>query len=211
MRHIEAVVFDMDGVLVDAKMWHYEALNMALALFGSALAIEEHSSRFDGRPTRVKLNVLVEEGRLPGGLASFVAEMKQVYTQDVIRTRCRPEFAKQFLLSTLRRRGFRLAVASNSVAETVDLMMRKSGLFDYLDLILSNEDVSKPKPSPEIYELAAHRLGVAADGILVVEDHPVGIAAARAAGCTVLEVAGPEEVTLDRVTGAIACASRRVR
>lgn len=196
---IEAVVFDMDGVLVDAKQWHYEALNRALALFGAALTDVEHAARFDGRPTREKLRVLTEEKRLPRGLAGLVAELKQIYTLDAIHARCRPEFRTQLLLSRLKLRGLAVAVASNSIRQTVDLMMAKSGLLDMLDLVLSNEDVTHPKPDPEIYRVAATRLGVPTERILVVEDHPVGVEAATAAGCHVLQVRGVRDVRLESV------------
>lgn len=196
---IKAVVFDMDGVLVDAKEWHYEALNRALALFGAAITESEHIARFDGRPTKEKLRVLVEEGRLPRGLAGIVAELKQRYTLDAIYARCRPEFRTQLVLSTLRRRGISVAVASNSIRQTVELMMSRSGLLDLLDLVLSNEDVRMPKPNPEIYVTAAKRLGVSPDRVLVVEDHPIGVQAARLAGCHVLEVRGVRDVTFEAI------------
>jgi HAD superfamily hydrolase (TIGR01509 family) len=196
---IRGVVFDMDGVLVDAKEWHYEALNRALALFGAALPMAEHLARFDGRPTREKLRVLIEERRLPRGLANIVSELKQMYTLDAIYARCRPEFRTQLLVSQLKRRGLKVGVASNSIRQTVQLMMAKSALIDMMDVLLSNEDVTRAKPDPEIYRLAAQRLHVPPQDILVVEDHQVGAEAAAAAGCHVLKVAGAEETTLEVV------------
>jgi beta-phosphoglucomutase len=196
---IEAVIFDMDGVLIDAKQWHYEALNRALALFGAALTEAEHVARFDGRPTREKLRVLIDERRLPRGLADLVSELKQIYTLDAIHARCRPEFRTQLLLSRLKLRGLALGVASNSIRQTVHLMMSRSGLLDLLDLMLSNEDVAHPKPDPEIYRVAAARLGIVPARVLVVEDHAVGVQAAVAAGCQVLHVQDVTEVTLERI------------
>lgn len=196
---IQAVVFDLDGVLIDAKQWHYEALNRALALFGAALPLAEHLARFDGRPTREKLRVLIEERRLPRGLADMVSELKQVYTLDAIYARCRPEFRTQLLVSQLKRRGLKVGVASNSIRQTVQLMMAKSALIDMMDVLLSNEDVARAKPDPEIYELAARRLGIAPADILVVEDHPVGAQAAHAAGCQVLKVESADETNLETV------------
>ena len=196
---IEAVVFDMDGVLVDAKQWHYEALNRALALFGAALTEAEHAARFDGRPTKEKLRVLIEERRLPRGLADLVAELKQAYTLDAIHSRCRPEFRTQLLISRLKRRGLAVGVASNSIRQTVEVMMARTGLLDMLDVVLSNEDVTCPKPDPEIYRVAAERLGIAPARILVVEDHPVGVHAAKEAGCRVLHVENVRDVNLENV------------
>ena len=196
---IEPVVFDMDGVLVDARDWHYEAINRALALFGAALTEAEHTARFDGRPTREKLRVLVEERRLPRGLADLVAELKQAYTLDAIHARCRPEFRTQLLVSRLKRRGLAVGVASNSIRQTVELMMAKCGLLGMLDLVLSNEDVARPKPDPEIYRIAAGKLRVAPGRMLVIEDHPVGVEAATSAGCPVLHVRNVREVNIENV------------
>jgi HAD superfamily hydrolase (TIGR01509 family) len=204
---IEAVIFDMDGVLIDAKQWHYEALNRALALFGAALTEAEHAARFDGRPTKEKLRVLIDEKRLPRGLAAPVAELKQIYTLDAIYAKCRPEFRTQLLLSRLKRRGLNVGVASNSIRQTVHLMMSRSGLVDLLDLMLSNEDVTHPKPDPEIYRVAADRLGISPDRILVVEDHPVGVQAASAAGCRVLHVTDIKEVNIEMVESCLDAAN----
>lgn len=196
---IEAVVFDMDGVLIDAKEWHYDALNRALGLFGASLTMEEHLARFDGRPTREKLRVLIDEGRLPRGLANLVAELKQIYTIDAIHARCRPEFRTQLLVSRLKHRGLAVGVASNSIRPTVELMMARSGLLPMMDIVLSNEDVSRPKPDPDIYRAAARKLGISPERVLVVEDHPVGVEAAKAAGCPVYQVGDVRDVNLENL------------
>jgi HAD superfamily hydrolase (TIGR01509 family) len=78
-------------------------------------------------------------------------------------------------------------------------MLNYAGLHDYFDLILTNEDVTNPKPNHEIYTTSAKFLGHEPSETLVVEDNKNGIAAAMAAGCHVLEVKDPEDVHLDRV------------
>jgi beta-phosphoglucomutase len=112
---IQAVIFDMDGVLVEAKDWHYEALNAALALFGLDLSRDEHLAFFDGLPTRKKLEVLGVSRNLPAKLHPLINELKQKFTLDIILSRCRPVFHVQYALAALRRSGYRLAVCSNSV------------------------------------------------------------------------------------------------
>jgi phosphoglycolate phosphatase-like HAD superfamily hydrolase len=69
---INTVIFDMDGVLVDARDWHYESLNSALEIFGAAIPYSEHLERFDGLPTKAKLSMLVEEGRIPKKLTHTI-------------------------------------------------------------------------------------------------------------------------------------------
>lgn len=191
---IKAVIFDMDGVLIEAKDWHYEALNKALRLFGYEISRYEHLTTYDGLPTRQKLEMLTVERGLPGELHAFINEMKQAYTMDMVHTQCSPRFVHEYALAKLKASGYKIAVASNSICSTIDLMMRKAGLMDYLDFFLSNQDVIKGKPDPEIYEKAIAKLGLQPAECLVVEDHENGIRAATAAGAHVLPVEHVEDV-----------------
>ena len=153
MGKIKAIIFDMDGVLIDARDWHYEALNRALSLFGYSISRYDHLVTYDGLPTKQKLEMLSIERGLPRALHSFLNEMKQIYTQEMIHVRCKPVFFHQYCLARLRAEGFRLAVASNSVRPTVDLMMERSHLQQFLEFTLSNQDVTAAKPDPAIYNL----------------------------------------------------------
>jgi len=203
--NIKAIVFDMDGVLIDAREWHYQALNRALELFGYKISRYDHLATFDGLPTSRKLQMLSIEHGLPKGLHTFINEMKQAYTVEAITLFCRPTFNHQHALSMLKHRHhYKLAVASNSIAATVQLMMSKAQLSSYLELQLSNEDVDKPKPDPEIYCKAMENLGVLPQETLVVEDNPHGIAAAKASGAHILAVNEPSEVSYQRIMDRIA-------
>ena len=200
---IEAVVFDMDGVLIDAKEWHYEALNKALALFGFEISRYDHLTAFDGLPTSKKLEMLSVMSNLPRDLHPFINKMKQAYTMDMVYERCRPRFVHEYALSRLKSLGYKLAVASNSILPTVTTMMEKADLQRYLDLMLSADDVAEPKPSPEIYLTAMARLGVAPKNCLIVEDNENGIRAARASGAHVLIVGDVGEVNFDNIKAAV--------
>jgi beta-phosphoglucomutase len=200
---IDAVVFDMDGVLIDAREWHYEALNRALSMFGFTIGRSEHLTLFDGLPTRRKLEMLSEMHGLPVGLHSVLSVLKQQFTEEFVVTRCHPVFRHRRALAVLQDRGIRLGVASNSVRRSVDLMMERAGLAPMLEVILSNEDVDNAKPSPDIYLEAMQRLGSSPSTTLVVEDNAHGVEAARAAGAHVLEVAGPHEVTIENILAVI--------
>ena len=148
---IKAIIFDMDGVLINAKEWHFEALNKALSFFGKEISRYDHLVTFDGLPTKKKLEMLSMENNFPYGLHEFVNELKQEYTMQIIYANCKPRFDHQYALSRLKNEGYRLVVCSNSVRNTVDIMMQKAGLSQYLDFFLSNQDVEKGKPSPDIY------------------------------------------------------------
>lgn len=200
---IRAVIFDMDGVLIDAKEWHYEALNEALRLFGHEISRHDHETRFDGLPTTTKLRYLSAERRLPVGLHSFINRMKQVYTLQMADRHLRPNLGHIRLLRTLRGHGYRLGVASNSIRKTVEFMMERAWLADYLDVIVSNEDVIHPKPSPDIYRKAMEALGVAPDEALAVEDSPYGWQAATEAGALLLKVRDVHDVHCEAILHAI--------
>jgi beta-phosphoglucomutase len=83
---ISTVIFDMDGVLIDAREWHYEALNKALRLLGYEITRYEHLSTFDGLPTRKKLQMLTVERGLPAELHTFLNGLKQQYTMEYVAT-----------------------------------------------------------------------------------------------------------------------------
>jgi beta-phosphoglucomutase len=200
---IEAVVFDMDGVLIDAKEWHYESLNKALSLFGFEISRYDHLTAFDGLPTSRKLEMLSVMSHLPRDLHPFINKMKQAYTMEMVYERCRPRFVHEYALSRLKAKGYRLAVASNSILPTVKTMMEKADLSRYLDLMLSADDVTRPKPSPEIYQTAMARLGIAPENCLIVEDNENGIRAARESGAHVLVVGDVSEVNFENIQAAI--------
>ena len=196
---IRAVVFDMDGVLIDAREWHYQALNQILVQFGLAISRDNHLAEFDGLPTKEKLHVISQRFGLPFSLHPFINEMKQLYTMQLIHRHCWPVFQHQYALAELKRQGYKLAVASNSIRNTVETMLDRSQLISWLDFILSNEDVSNAKPHPEIYSTAFSLLNLKPYECLVVEDNINGIAAAKAAGAHVFAVSDPSEVTLENI------------
>lgn len=200
---IRAVVFDMDGVLIDAREWHYQALNSALGVFGYSISIDEHLGHYDGLPTRKKLQMLTAERAFPRGLHPLINQLKQQFTEEIVVSECRPRFEHEFMLAELRRRGYLLGLASNSIRASIDLMLKYAGITGCFDLVLSNEDVQEAKPHPEIYTTAMRLLGVSPHETLVVEDNVNGIAAARAAGAHLLEVASPDEVNYKSVLTAI--------
>lgn len=196
---IKAVIFDMDGVLIEAKNWHYEALNRALKLFGFEITHDDHVTTYDGLPTSRKLEMLSNEYDLPRELHPFIEEMKQAYTMEIIHTECKPRFIHEYALSKLKESGYKLALASNSIRKTVEMMMFYSCLDQYLEIALSNEDVKRAKPYPDIYLKAIDLLGLKAHECVIVEDNEKGIQAAIAAKAHVLKVKEVTDVTLQNI------------
>ncbi len=199
MTKIKAIIFDMDGVLIEAKDWHYEALNQALELFGYKISRYDQLVTFDGLPTKKKLEMLSMERGLPKGLHKFINQMKQIYTMEHVYMKCKPLFCHQYALSKLKSEGYKLALGSNSVRITIDMMLGKADLLKYMDFTLSNQDVTKSKPDPEIYNTAITRLGLKPEECLIVEDNPNGIKAALASGAHLLKVESVYDVNYQNI------------
>ena len=196
---IETIIFDMDGVLIDAKDWHFEALNDALSLFGFFIDRGAHETRFDGLPTKVKLEILSEEQGLPRSLHPLINGVKQERTLRIAAATCHPRAQHLILIAALKRGGIRIGVATNSIRQTTEAMLNYAGILPLIDVVVTNQDVTFPKPHPEIYLKTMERLNSTPERTLVVEDNANGIAAARAAGCKVVEVANPDEVHIQRL------------
>ena len=193
---IKAILFDLDGVLVDMPNGHYEALNKALGLFGTRIEENEHQNFFNGLPTRKKLEELERQGRLPGGLTEFINSIKQKYTKEIIPKYCAPDYSKIILLEHLKASGFKIGCCSNSIKETLHLMLKSAQIFDFFDIIIGNDEISNPKPDPEIYLTAMNRLNLKPEECVVVEDSPHGIESGKKSGATVFEVRGVDDVNL---------------
>ena len=193
---IKAVLFDLDGVLVDAREWHYEALNKALEVFGFGITRDEHDGFYNGLPTMRKLEKLSQEKNLPKSLHQLIYDLKQQHTRRALHGNTRPSFDKQLMLKRLKFDGIKLAVCSNSIRETVEVMLQNAMLKDYFDLLLSNQDVGKNKPHPEIYLTAMERLGVKPEETIIVEDAPHGVESAKASGANVIVVDNANDVNL---------------
>lgn len=206
---IKAILFDMDGVLIEAKDWHYEALNRALRNFGLEISRHDHLTTYDGLPTKKKLEMLSVEMGLPRRLHTFLNELKQKYTLEIVSTLCRPTFAHEYALARLKSENYKIAVCSNSVRTSIDTMLSLAGIDSYMDITLSNEDVKNSKPDPEIYVTAMKKFGLDAHECLVLEDNENGIKAAYASGAHVLEIGTTEDTNYDNISEAINLAEQR--
>ena len=194
----KAVVFDMDGVLIDARDWHFQALNEALGFFGFQIDENLHDSQFDGLPTRIKLEMLSADFGLPRALHPIIQEVKQDRTLRIAAEKCFPSTPHLLLLGRLKHEGMKIGVATNSIRKTADYMLEYAGISKYLDALVTNEDVSHPKPDPEIYKKVCSLRQVEPKETLVFEDNENGVQAALMAGCQVITVKSPAEVDLGK-------------
>lgn len=203
MSKIKGIIFDMDGVLIDAKDWHYEALNLALKVFGLEINRYEHLVTYDGLPTKKKLEILTLDKGLPKGLHKFINDLKQQFTMQLISTKCKPNFRHEYALSKLKNEGYRMAVCSNSIKKSIDEMLTKASIIDYFEFFLSNQDVIKAKPDPEMYQNAINRLGYKPEECLVLEDNENGIKAALASGAHLLRIITVDDVNYHNIRNRI--------
>jgi len=140
------------------------------------------------------------ERGLPEGLHDFINSMKQQYTMEIIFQKCNPSFIHEYALSRLKQEGYQLACCTNSVRNTIDLVMEKLSLAQHMEFTISNEEVQKPKPDPEIYLTAFAKMGLTPEECVVVEDNINGIAAAKASGTNVFEVDATSDVNYHSIS-----------
>jgi HAD superfamily hydrolase (TIGR01509 family) len=189
---MKLIVFDLDGVLVEAKEIHYTSLNKALGEY--SISWEEHLSIYDGLKTSQKLEMLHEKKGLPKERFEAVWTDKQRFTLEELRNL---KFSND-LYSTmvmLKNEGYILAVCSNSIRKTVLTVLSKLGIIEFFDIILSNEDVLNSKPHPEIYWKAISKMKCLPEETLIIEDSPYGLLAASRSKANVLRVKSPKEVS----------------
>jgi HAD superfamily hydrolase (TIGR01509 family) len=169
------VIFDLDGVLLDSRDLHYDALNDALRKIGEEYVItrEEHLSKYDGLNTTKKLKMLTEDKGLPVQYYDRIWIDKQEATFDLLPN---AYFNKDAILamSTLKQRGWKIAVASNSIRETVKIALNSCHAMQYVDYFVSNEDVFNPKPFPEMYWQCMTKMKALPKDTIIVEDSHIG-------------------------------------
>src|SRR5210317_1905030 len=197
IQMIKLVLFDLDGVLVDAKNIHYVALNEALGK-EYAISPEDHRNIYDGRKTNEKLNMLTESKGLPIELHESIFDRKQKETVKMMHTLPINTHALG-LFKELENQGYVIGVCSNSIRRTVLTALAKSGIIEYCSVILSNEDVKNSKPHPEIYWKAMSMMGCLPDETIIVEDSPPGLLAAERSRATYIRVESPNEVTKENI------------
>ena len=193
---IKLVIFDLDGVLVEAKNIHFDALNKALGEY--AIDWNEHLSVYDGLKTNQKLEMLHERKKLPKERFKDIWDKKQRYTLEAL-SKLQPSLQLQVCMLSLVNQGYKIAVCSNSIRRTVLTVLSKLGIIEYMDLILSNEDVKNPKPHPEMYWKAISMMSFLPEETLIVEDSPYGLLAASRAKAHILRVTNSKDVTYDNI------------
>ena len=197
---IKLIIFDLDGVLVDARELHYNALNRALKSIDEKYVIEraEHLSTYDGLSTTKKLNLLTRNKGLPNKLHDKVWELKQQMTLKIIDGFSVDDRIRGILRS-LKSEGYAISCATNSIRETAKLQLIRKGFFEYIDFMYSNQDVKNPKPNSEIYLRCMIKSEVNPNETLIVEDSHIGRKGAISSGGVLCGVKDTNDVTYDKI------------
>jgi HAD superfamily hydrolase (TIGR01509 family) len=203
-EYTKLVIFDLDGVLIDSRELHYQALNDALREIDEKYIIqrEEHLSTYDGLPTKPKLKMLSEQKGLPASMHDTVWRKKQDAT--IIRiNELQPSEKFQKICQNIISRGYKIAVASNSIRNTVKTTLLRLGIMDYIDYFQTNEDVARSKPFPEMYWNCMTALNAIPGTTIIIEDSHIGRQGALDSGSKLVPVEDPNDVTWDKIEQAI--------
>ncbi len=197
---IKLIIFDLDGVLVNARELHYNALNRALDSIDKKYVIEreEHLSTYDGLSTKKKLNLLTKNKDLPKELHDKVWELKQQMTLKIIDGFSADDRIRGILRS-FKSEGYTIACATNSIRETAKLQLIRKGFFEYIDFMYSNQDVKNPKPNSEMYLRCMIKAEVNPNETLIVEDSDVGRKGALSSGAVLCPVKDSDDVSYDKI------------
>lgn len=195
---INLVIFDMDGVLVDACEWHRVALNEALKqVCNYEISIEDHYREYNGLPTKTKLKKLSDLGILKEQSFALIEKLKQEKTIDIINVNALERKEKIDLMKYLKNKNIKIACYTNSIRMTAELMLKKTGVLDFLDLLVTNQDVSYSKPHPEGYTKCINYFNISKNYCIIVEDSPKGLEAAKLSGANVIQISTIEEVNIN--------------
>lgn len=198
---IKLIIFDLDGVLVDSREHHFLALNEALKEVDEKFMIstKDHLTKFDGLPTKEKLKILSNERGLPLDKWDIIWKRKQELTFNIIKEHVNLDYKLIELFKKLKSDNIKIYVCSNSIRDTIKLILLKQGLIEYVDAYISNEDVLSSKPHPEMYWKAMIKEKVLPEETMIVEDSYVGRKGALSSGAKLCAVKNPEEVTIEKI------------
>jgi HAD superfamily hydrolase (TIGR01509 family) len=199
-----AIIFDLDGVLIDSKEIHFNALNLALAEIDSSYVIskEEQALTYEGLSTKAKLDILSYSKGLPKEFHNVIWEKKQIYSSEMFQVFDKDQELVD-LFKLIKSFNIKIGVASNAIRETVVGSLKSLGVYGLIDYALSNEDVSNPKPNPEIYKTMMSLLGSFPETTTIFEDSEIGQAAAKASLAKLFPVTERKDIDFSYISKAI--------
>lgn len=208
----KAIIFDLDGVLIDSKEIHFNSLNLALRDIDPKYIItkQEQETTYEGLTTRTKLSILSNTKGLPESLHDVVWKSKQEYSSAMFESTSKDNDLF-YTIKSIKDNGIKVGVASNSIRKTLDACLFSLGISSLIDVSLSNEDVELPKPSSEIYEKIMSLLGSTKSSTVIFEDSDIGLRAAIGSGAKVFAVKNRADVNPNSVEKAVNYLNRKIK
>jgi len=198
---IKSIIFDLDGVLVDTKDIHFHALNDALKInnINHQITYNDHVQIFDGLPTKTKLEILLKQKILKKRDFKNIIKSKNFLTNEKLKKNIKFNKAIQNIFKILHKK-FIIMVATNAVRETLEICLKNLKIKKYVSFNISNEDVKKPKPHPEIYMRCMLQFSLMPSETLIIEDSYNGRESARNSGAYLMPINELNQVNLKNIT-----------
>jgi HAD superfamily hydrolase (TIGR01509 family) len=198
------VIFDLDGVLLDSRDLHFESFNLALDVVSPShnISRSDHLKLFDGLNTRRKLEILSERYELDRSLHDKIWTLKQEFTSSLLEN-IEPDLELQKMLILIKKHGLAIAVASNSIRDTVQKVLVKLDIGSLVDFVVANEDVKFSKPFPEAYWKCMIQFGALPSETVIFEDSEIGRRGALSSGAILHTLRNRQDLTFGRIEKAI--------
>ena len=185
-RKAKAVIWDMDGVMADTAPYHLIAWQEAFQRRGVNFTEDDFRHSFGQRNDTIIRNILGEE--TSADEIKVIGSEKEANFRRRIRQNLKPLPGVIKLITSLKEHEFKMALASSAPMENIQLLTKGLGISKYFQAIISDEDVAEGKPSPQVFLLAAEKLGVEPKHCIVIEDAIAGVTAAKGAGMVCLAI-----------------------
>jgi len=183
-----AVIFDMDGTMVDNTPYHYKTWQVMFEKYGMGdLSSHTYYSEFSGVPVMDTVQRLFAGDRDADGLTQLVKEKESIY-QNLYTPHAAPINGLIAFLDELKQNGIKIAIASSASIHDIDFILERIHVRDYFDVIIDGSQVTKGKPNPDIFLKAAEHLQTLPENCVVIEDSIAGIKAGNAAGMKVIGI-----------------------
>lgn len=189
-KYMKAVIFDMDGVLVDSQPYHFKADIDTMAEYG-VIKDQKFYESFAGTLTADRMRTLKEMFGLDVPVEEMTIKRENMILDIMGKEDIKPVSGIPEFLRSIEEKGLTTAVASSSDYKLINLILDRLKIAKYFDSVTSGSDVKRGKPSPDVFLLAAERIGIEPAECLVVEDSENGVKAAKAAGMKALGYINP--------------------
>lgn len=200
MNNIKAIIFDLDGVLIDSKDIHFQALNTALKKnnIKPLISYTDHVKTYDGLPTKIKLKKIFKN-KISKFLENKIIKEKNLQTKRLLIKSIKYKKSTENLFKSLHLKGYKLVVATNAIRETLNLCINTLKIKKYLTFSICNQDIKNEKPHPEIFLRCCIKLGLKPSEVIILEDSFYGREAVLESGCHLLPIKSTSNVSLSKI------------